>query len=224
MGLAAYLNVRPLQGGRVTTSGAPTGGRPPVAGSSGKIDTFVRQDQQQDYWCWAAVAASHADYFGTSTLTQCQIVNSIKGGACCVDANADDLPCNDSHTLEDVLTSVGVPRDYFPPISFDDIRDEIRAKRPLPCRVEWRSPPGGHFVTISGWKVTPTGVRYVDVDDPWREYRSNPVPFETFCNRYQKDGFWTHAYLRPHPAGGSALRIMNDARLRGPRSSNLRGG
>jgi len=185
------------------------GGMPP---SGRAIAGFTMQTQLQDYWCWAAIAASVADLFGTGTWTQCLIVTAEfarHSWACCgVDAG-DTARCNQAWHLDDALARVGhFDRMTANPTSFPDVQAEVNAGRPLGCRIAWTGRgAGAHFVAIGGWSTDGAGTRYVDIEDPYLGMLQKTYP--DFCHAYQTPGDrWTHSYFTtttqaPGITGGS---------------------
>src|SRR5437879_6605632 len=109
---------------------------------------FQIEKQRQDKWCWAAVSVSVDHYFFPgSTSSQCQIARNVLGGLPCC---SDPAGCNTPARLQPALDAVGRLRGTLPRrLQFDEIQQEIDARRPVCVRVGWDG-GGGHFVVVSG--------------------------------------------------------------------------
>ncbi len=132
----------------------------PAVGNAPRVLKFTMQAQQQDYWCWAAVASSICAFYpppnGTPAKPQCEIATTFLGIPCCLNplpAPSADWPGNEEFSLE-------VPLDQFghlaqPKIGgaldFPSIIREIDAERPVCCHVDWGGGSDGHFVVIVGY-------------------------------------------------------------------------
>jgi hypothetical protein len=154
--------------------------------------TLQIQHQLQTLWCWAACSSSTSEFFdASSSWTQCLIVNSELGqSACC--QNGATKACNRPWYLDRALTLTGnFATRVQGPASWDDVRNEIDAGRPVGARIGWRG-GGGHFVLITGYSDT-EGARQLNVEDPWTG--SAVVAFSDFASSYQRTGSWTHTYM-----------------------------
>jgi hypothetical protein len=143
-----------------------------------------------DLWCWAAVSASVDDYFDPpSDWTQCDVAGELLGTNCCPKVAF----CDQTAFLEDALEIVGHLRAFGPGIlSFDDIRGEIQSGMPVAARIQWDG-GGGHFVVISGYRVSNTGEQLVMISDSM--YPSDRWLYDEFVFAYQSEGQWSHTYL-----------------------------
>ena len=170
--------------------------------------TFQMEKQKTVNWCWAAVAVSVNRHFAPdSHWRQCGIVEVVLSRA----KGTDKLPlpvhacctkpiprrCNQAWYLEDALKQVGRLKGWPKAVhlSFKKIQREIDAQRPVCVRIQWREPGNpGHFVVISGYHITRTRVRQVDVEDPATGSLST-VHYRTLVSNYRHSGRWTHTYL-----------------------------
>lgn len=75
--------------------------------------------------------------------------------------------------------------------SFQQVREEIDAGRPVSARIGW-SGGGGHFMVIYGYSRF-LGMEYFDIDDPI--YGKSHLAVSDFANNYQGSGTWTHTYF-----------------------------
>lgn len=163
--------------------------------------------QEETNWCWAAVTQAVLKFLHGRDVAQEAIATEHarrtgKGYTCappkrknvlgkeCGDARCQ-AGCNDAHFLRIVMNEQGcfgsILSQGAP--TFQQIRTEIDAGRPLPCRVQWR-PQGGHFILLSGWAVGADGVQRVVVLDPlWNESTravvERTMSYPAFVNSYQ---------------------------------------
>lgn len=151
---------------------------------------YPMEPQELGLWCWAAVSLSVEKYFNAATqFTQCAIATAVKQSNCC----ANKLSCNQADELQVALDRVGHFRQMLTGrLSFQDLRDSIRAGFPVCARIGW-IPSGGHFVVITGYTVSNSGVPYVAIADPL--YESRTWSYDDFSFAYFGIGSWTHTYL-----------------------------
>lgn len=154
---------------------------------------FPMQTQQEDQWCWAAVAASVDTYFAPfASAPQCRIAAAVLGSG--ADTCSNPQNHNKPGKLQDALYAIGRYRTTrLGALSFDDLRAEIDSGRPVCVRIAW-SGGGAHFVVLSGYhESTTTGVRTVDVSDPL--YPNSTRLFEQFPSAYHGGGDWTATFF-----------------------------
>jgi len=161
--------------------------RRPSAKPAGRASLdLAMQQQEQTLWCWAAVSASIKRYYDASaSVLQCEQASSqTNGWSCCTDPG----PCNHDGYLRTALEHVGVFRSLFEGlVPFATILEEIGARHPVCCRIEWPDKTG-HFVSVDGYEG-----RTLFIKDPW--YGPSRVPYDEFTTRYLGRGRWTHTYL-----------------------------
>ena len=118
----------------------------------GDIDLiFTMQAQQQSNWCWAAVSTSISHFYdSTSSWTQCEVANTQLGRTDCCGAGASGA-CNVYGYLDLGLQEVG-HFDHLQngTVTFQALRNEIVASRPLGIRVAQWSGGGAHFIAAIG--------------------------------------------------------------------------
>ena len=157
---------------------------------------YPLEKQVQDKWCWAAVTASVDHYFNPgSTLSQCEVAEAVLGGNCCPDQEA----CNQVESLDNALSKFnrldGVATAFSP--SFEEIQQKIDSRMPVCVRVEWRG-GGGHFVVITGYRLTKSKRRMLEIADPL--FPSSIMWWDDFLSSYQNveqpdgGGFWSHTF------------------------------
>lgn len=151
---------------------------------------YAGQIQQQTQWCWAAVSASVATFYNSSTTwIQCSIVNAeLAQTTCC--ANGGSSACNKPWYLNMALQRVGHLDTWRSgTTTFADVRSEIDTGRPLCVRIGW-SGGGGHFVAIDGYLND--AAEHVAVEDPWTG--ASDLTYSTLVSGYSGTGSWTHSY------------------------------
>lgn len=148
-----------------------------------KLD-FVIQPQEQSEWCWAAVAASIANFYaGNNQLKQCDVVNNaLRRTDCCQDGSSDS--CNQQVDVDSGLSRVGhLQRKQSGQPDFNTVVAEMNAGRPLAVRILW-SEGGGHAIIVYGV----TDDRKVNIADPANADDEILVPFDDFV--YKDIGTW----------------------------------
>lgn len=162
------------------------------------MPVFVLELQEQDNWCWVAVAVSVAKFFNPAiSIRQCDLATVVLRSTghlarkhdCC---NAPDT-CDQVHKLQDALTEVGHLRRHGPRLPVSDVRREIHGGRPVACRVAGVA--SGHFVIVDDLDDTDPmdpDLRVVDPEDP-----ANPaiIAASDFCRNYKQWGGCTHTFL-----------------------------
>ncbi|MGJ4905244.1 papain-like cysteine protease family protein [Bradyrhizobium sp. HKCCYLS2058] len=186
-----------------TVSSGSTGGG---AGSK-SLSGFAVQMQEQEFWCWAAVSASVAIFYGAVNRTQCEVASGELAPLDCCGVDASGA-CNRAWYLDRALTRVGhFAGLILSDISFADLVSEMNADRPLGCRIQWAGGFGAHFVGVGGWSRDGTGLEYVEVHDPF--YGFVQIAYNDFCSSYRSPGdTWTHTYFTsatPSPVAGGPV-------------------
>ena len=123
--------------------------------------------------------------------------------ACCGKLDKDKAKiCNTPETLDGPLSKLGWLESgpIAGPMSFEAIQREIDQGRPIGVRIGWRSDgefTGGHFIAITGYRVTETGVPFVILRDPF--FPASHMTYESFCDKkggyHDGEGIWSHHYL-----------------------------
>jgi len=151
---------------------------------------FDMQPQLESNWCWAAVSVSVDHYFSPlSTTTQCYVAGKVTGLDCCGGVGDCDLP----ERLEDALQVVNINPVIDPPLTFDAVRQQIDAGRPVCVRIGWPDQQRGHFVVICGYRELTSCQQLLAIADPF--YAGSTIDFGEFNTNYQGGGQWTDSYL-----------------------------
>lgn len=168
-------------GGRAV---GPRASTPPYVGTSFQMET-----QCESEWCWAAVSSSVDHYFQPGSYsTQCGIASQVIPGNCCEHPDRFDQP----EMLQDALDAVGRLRGITGLLTFDQLQAEINADHPVCIRIAWDD-GGAHYVALTGYQVLTSGVRTVDVADPF--YANSTEDFDMFPSYYHGGGRWTASFL-----------------------------
>ena len=157
---------------------------------SSKQLAFNMEAQTETNWCWAATATSVSHFYWLfSTWTQCRVVNAELGRSDCCGATAPNA-CNVPWWLDKALTRTQNLVNVTGQATFQQVRDEIDAGRPVGARIGW-SGGGGHFMVIYGYSLV-AGTQYFDIDDPI--YGKSHLTVTDFSTNYQGTGTWTDTY------------------------------
>jgi hypothetical protein len=151
---------------------------------------FNMQPQTQTNWCWAATSTSVSHYYSSiSRWTQCKVANGELGHSDCCNSPVPSA-CNVSWYLDRALTRTENFVSITGPVTFEAVRSEIEAGRPVGARIGWAG-GGGHFMCIYGCDVI-AGIQHFDIDDPI--FGKTQPTVATFSSSYQGNGTWTHTY------------------------------
>lgn len=145
--------------------------------------------QQRSEWCWAAVSVGVDRFFRPdSTHCQCEIASRSLNLQCCSGVQPAPLTtCNAPHAIHTVLGThhLLAADPIIKPLSFDSVRTEIDAGRPVCVLIKWLDSQGqvtqrGHFIAINGYRVTTGQSQFVSITDPM--YGSSEIAFDQFAN------------------------------------------
>jgi hypothetical protein len=128
-------------------------------------------------------------YWFLSPWTQCGVANGELGRGDCCNAPVPSA-CNVPWYLDRALTRTNNFVSITGAATFQQVRDEIDAGRPVGARIGW-SGGGGHFMVIYGYSRV-LGTTYFDIDDPI--YGKSHPTVSDFSSNYQGSGTWTHTY------------------------------
>ncbi|MGL4861145.1 MAG: papain-like cysteine protease family protein [Enterobacteriaceae bacterium] len=146
---------------------------------------FTMQKQSQTNWCWAAVATSVGNFYGTGLWTQCAVANDqLKRTTCC----SQPGPCNVYGYLDAALrTTRSFSSMRSGSLAMSSINSQINQGRPVGLRCAWNG-GGAHFLAIYG-----TDGDYILVADSIYGYSTRAL--STFPASYNSGGKWTHTYF-----------------------------
>lgn len=151
------------------------------------------QAQQQTLWCWAASGAMAANYLRAG-VTQNEFCNLAKmNGSTYHSSSARNTPCvNNTGDFNDIARGFEKSGIYGSTlkgqISFDTIKREIDAKRPILVRIQWPS-GDGHCMMIEGYNDATEQIQWIN---PWKPSQRVTVDaYSTFANNANFK--WTHS-------------------------------
>jgi len=155
--------------------------------------SFTIEHQEQDRWCWAAVAVSVGRYYKRSKKAQCELVSEQLNNVTCCGVNASSYACNQPNQLRPSLTSAGVDHRWAPGAAgVADIQNEINNNRLVCVRYQW-SGGLGHFAVIEGCAQVPPA--WVAVGDPWFGWSELTLTDLANGNYMGPGGVWTDTYF-----------------------------
>lgn len=159
------------------------------------ILAFPTMQQQEDHWCWAAVATGVNNFYTPAApCTQCSIVcKCLEQPGCC--QNPSSGLCNQDYYLDAALTAVGhLGGDPTPgPLDYASLAAELNNGHPVAVYIEWNdSAHAGHFVVVDGYCPNDNGQQMVDVQDPWNGHWYGT--YDVFCNQYLGRAKWSYSY------------------------------
>ena len=158
---------------------------------SSKQLAFNMQMQTESNWCWAAVSTSVSHfYWWLSTWTQCRVANAELGHNDCCN-NPVPSACNVPWYLDRALTRTNNFVSMTGQASFQQVKNEINAGRPVGARIGWNG-GGGHFMMIYGYSRI-LSMEYFDIDDPI--FGKSHLAVSDFASNYRGSGTWTHTYF-----------------------------
>jgi hypothetical protein len=171
-------------------SAATPSGSLPVGAPVTQNLNFNMQPQQQDQWCWSAVAVSTSLFYNAaSTWTQCSLANRELNQTICCQSGSSSA-CNQPWYLNRALQTVGYSSSTVTgSVAFSVVYQTINMNAVLGVRIQWLL-GGGHFVILDGWSIV--GGQYLSVRDPW--YGTSTYSYSSFVSSYQGTGSWTHTY------------------------------
>lgn len=163
---------------------------------------FGMEKQCHSNWCWAAVAASVAAYYGQGRgISQCEIAKlELSRSDCCdSDCDAKGVECNVTNVFASPLNRVGCfdRLARFKQATPSEVFEELEAGRPICVRTVW--PNGGaHFLAIVGCWSDTGGTLMLALADPF--WGRSEYSYERFSKHYQLlGGNWNDTYYTKNP-------------------------
>lgn len=157
-----------------------------VVASQNLVSLSIKPEaQQKNLWCWVGASTAIANYYGAG-VTQNEFCNIAKG-------NQTTQPCpNVTGDLTDIQNAfrsfdINPGKIQYGSVSFQTIKREIDAKRPVLVRIKF--PSGmGHYLVIEGYNAQTGEVQWID---PWGSAtRVNVGSYDKFT--YNTDYRLTH--------------------------------
>lgn len=159
---------------------------------------FTMENQQEDYWCWAAVAVSIHNFLDPATpLTQGALATTVLQGTApptigaAVNCSLTPGSCNSTAPLAEALG--GNLNEPLPgqPVTFQSVSNEIDAGRPVCVQIDWQE-GGAHAIALDGYYIIASGAQVVSVQDPW--YGPSLQYYSVLVNDYQANGIWASTF------------------------------
>lgn len=145
--------------------------------------------QEQDQWCWCAVAAGLCAFRDqTFAMRQCEVAADFLGLDACADPSADEV--NKMMPVADVLTHfklLAFPQEA--PMSFEEVVEQIDAGRPVCIRIRFIDTGTPHVTVIRGYR---RDGRMLMIDDP--SFDESTMPYADVIDRYEGSGVWKQSY------------------------------
>jgi len=176
-----------------------------------KVLDYETVQQEQAYWCWAAVTLAVSRYYAKVAgqeppkLSQGEIVNADLAREDCCDGPCarDPQKCNRVNVIYNALGRAGhyAETKAKGKPDFAAPKKEIDEGRPMVLLIKWKS-GAGHFSAVYGYDES-AGESIEDallhVADPW--YGPTIVTYGSFPDTYQVGGTWGWTYWTK-PADG----------------------
>jgi papain like cysteine protease AvrRpt2 len=160
------------------------------------------EQQQQNQWCWAAIALSICRFCNDQRWQQqCELVNKILkpilgGDDCCQDGTSDN--CNISWSLSDVLNTTGhLAQPAQAVVLFENLQREIDVRqKPVAIRIVFSDLVTRHFIVVVGCSQSTDGTQWVKVADP-SQPKGNVTSLEyaSLQNGYRPGATWDESYF-----------------------------
>jgi hypothetical protein len=148
--------------------------------------------QDQDQWCWCAITVGVSRFFDrTFSLSQCQTAAVVlsRNDAC---ERQTDEDVNRTFALDDALRRFKrLARFEEQRLSFEQVKQQIRAGRPVGVRIRFVESGIAHFTLIRGYRTDPEPMLLID--DP--AHGESEWRFDDFVESYKGDGIWRQSYL-----------------------------
>lgn len=158
---------------------------------------FEMQPQQQDNWCWAAVAVSIRNYLDPASepMTQGALANqvlapSIPPG---VDCSKTPEKCDLPASLKDVFTKTGNLQDYHENAvpDFASLKKWLDLNLPVCAQIGWFE-GGAHAIALDGYIEFTSELQIVSVQDPL--YGPSFHFYDNLWTNYLAQGCWTDTF------------------------------
>lgn len=158
-----------------------------TAAAMRRILNFKIEKQRQDFWCWAASAASIARFIDAQSVwTQCLVASGVLRMECCVDEEV----CDTTGALDEAMSLTqtldawhsGTARQSY-------IVKAIDASMLVGCLLR-RTGGIDHFVVVYGYDLA---TQQVFVADPLTE-EHKPIAWSAFIDPSSSLGVWGATY------------------------------
>ncbi len=157
----------------------------------GRVLGAVVERQRAERWCWAAVAAGVAAYYGAE-CSQEDVARALGRGGGPSDDNPSGGEASGGARLDEALSAVGCFSHWSPGRpAWDRLVAELVEGRPVGVQIRWRG-GGSHFVLLCGaWDGL------VHVADP--ATGAAALRFPDFPRAYRDGGVWDGTFWTRPP-------------------------
>jgi len=153
--------------------------------------SYAQERQQQDQWCWAAVAVSVSAFLHPpQQFGQCGVVQKVANlNGCC----AAPSSCNVTGSLRNALAFTGnLVQEPSGMVDLPFIQGQIRdAGRPVGIRIA-RDDNTAHVMAIVGFEGDGPSCQ-LTIEDPF--FGRDRISYDTLRNHRYKNGRWSHTYF-----------------------------
>jgi hypothetical protein len=161
---------------------------------------FTMQVQQEDEWCWAAVAVSIHSYLDpdsepawTQATLATKVLQEERKILPIVDCALMPDLCDFPASLNDALTATGnFSQALTAPLSFASLKQWIDDDLPVCVQIDWFS-GGAHAIVLDGYQEYTSGAQAVLVQDPLNQ--SGFHFYDDLVNDYPPGGVWAATFL-----------------------------
>jgi Papain-like cysteine protease AvrRpt2 len=173
----------------------PAGAAAPAIGYPPPLDVTMPRPKPTQ-WCWAATASAVWTYYAArgsgKVQTPCEIASKWLSTSCCPEPTDPNDHRNKPSDLQSALGMHLSGNPAFGTISFQQIKTEIDARRPVCCLIHWHGGPGqdNHYNMIVGYHPATQDVEIRDC-----QYDTTTLPYTSLCKTYQGTGTWDQTYL-----------------------------
>jgi hypothetical protein len=161
---------------------------------------FVMQVQQEDEWCWAAVAVSIHSYLNPDSepaWTQATLATKVlqEEGTIPATVNCSVSPdlCDCTAPLSTAFTTTGnFSKTVAAPLSFASLKQQLDNGIPVCAQIDWFD-GGAHAIALDGYQIYTSGEQAVVVQDPLN--RPSIQFYEDLVSDYPPGGTWSNTFL-----------------------------
>lgn len=186
----------------------------------GHLLPITRHIQSDRKWCYAACATMVLHYYGQTSVGQSDIaayVQQLKGlpGSTDFRNNRSGV---DAEDIERIYSSWGIRSTLLSGlVSFDTIKKEINAGRPVQLSIKWIShEDSSHVVIVFGWQES-NGEKFLMVHDPLLDDEYEGAIRYGWLQLGCGLGAWEHTWVGMRPHG---FRSGSDTRRTDGRDSS----
>ena len=146
--------------------------------------------QTEDYWCWAACAQMVFTQPHHTPREQCSIVSDALERNCCPSPNTP-AECDIGKWPDEVYPPLGLrTKTHYRPLEEDELRTELKARRPVLACYHWTGSGRTHVALIVGEDNNGDFMVY----DPHEQYGAGTRAYSQIRNAYGY-GEWIRSFV-----------------------------